>query len=84
MKQCKDKLTDRIKIMEDAKNQKSKERILIDEEIKKMIASCEEDLKHLRNTFKEFKIKNEKKVEKEELESRSKAIDLIRKNLNLL
>jgi len=72
-----------MKLLEESKS-KSKERILLDETIKKIIADCEDRIINLRQVFKIYKAKNEKKVEREEMESRSNAIDLLRKNINLL
>ena len=49
-----------------------------------MFENGEELLKALRATFKIYQNKNKRKVEQVEIESRSKNIDLLRKNLNLL
>ena len=62
----------------------SKERILLDEEIKQIFDAGENALRSLRAVFKVYQNKNKRKVEQIELENRSRNIDLLRKNLNLL
>lgn len=62
----------------------SKERILLDEDIKQIFEIGEQMLRSLRQVFKVYQNKNKRKVEQSELENRSKNIDLLRKNLNLL
>ena len=62
----------------------SKERILLDEKIKEIFDMCEDALRSLRQVFKVYQNKNKRRVEMVELESRSRNIDLLRKNLNLL
>ena len=62
----------------------SKERILLDEKIKGIFDKGEINLKELRNVFKVYQKKNKRIVEHSDLENRSRNIDLLRKNLNLL
>jgi hypothetical protein len=57
---------------------------LLDEEIKQMFDIGEQMLRSIRQVFKVYQNKNKRKVEQSELENRSKNIDLLRKNLNLL
>lgn len=83
MNNCKDKLKYRSKVI--SKNGfQSKERIVLDEEIKSIFDTCEDMLKTLRNVFKIYMNKNKRTIEKEQLEDRRQNIDLLRKNLNLL
>lgn len=58
--------------------------IVMDEEIKGMFKSCEEELSYLRDVFKKYQEKNKRKISQNEIEARSKNIDLLRRNLNLL
>lgn len=62
----------------------SKERILMDEDIKEIFGEAELNLKELRSVFKDYQNKNKRIVEPHEIENRSKNIDLLRKNLNLV
>ena len=57
---------------------------MVDEEIKAKFASCEDELAYLRDLFKKYQEKNKRKISQKEIEARSKNIDLLRKNLNLL
>ena len=57
---------------------------MLDEEIKGMFDICEADLRDLRSVFKSYQEKNKRKLEQFELIQRTKNIDLLRKNLNLL
>jgi hypothetical protein len=80
---CKEKLKERtVKIS--SFGYQSKERILMDEDIKKMFKQCEEELSYLREVFKRYQEKNKRKISQAEIEARSKNIDLLRRNLNLL
>ena len=83
MNECKDKLKERLNHISTLGFQ-SKERILLDENIKSIFEICESDLKDLRQVFKAYQEMNKRKVEQHEIENRSKNIDLLRKNLNLL
>ena len=83
MSQTKDKLVERQEML-NTESFQSKERILLDEKIKNMFAEAEDHLKALRAVFKEYQNKNKRKVEQDELVNRSKKIELLRKNLNLL
>ena len=83
MKEIKDKLKERKELIENKQFQ-SKERIVLDEAIKLQFDSADEALIVLRKVFKEYQNKNKRKVEPKEIEDRSKNIDLLRKNLNLL
>lgn len=83
MKECKDKLKERSSLIENVGFQ-SKERILLDEEIKQIFDAGEHALREIRAVFKIYQNKNKRKVEQIELENRSRNIDLLRKNLNLL
>ena len=56
----------------------------MDEEIKNMFKQCEDELSYLREVFKKYQEKNKRKISQKEIEARSKNIDLLRKNLNLL
>ena len=56
----------------------------MDEDIKGKFKICEEELSYLRDVFKKYQVKNKRKVSQKDLEARSKNIDLLRKNLNLL
>ena len=56
----------------------------MDEEIKSMFSQCEDELSYLREVFKKYQEKNKRKISQKEIEARSKNIDLLRKNLNLL
>lgn len=58
--------------------------LVMDEEIKTMFKTCEEELSYLREVFKRYQEKNKRKISQEEIEARSKNIDLLRRNLNLL
>lgn len=49
-----------------------------------MFKTCEEELSYLREVFKRYQEKNKRKISQEEIEARSKNIDLLRRNLNLL
>ena len=62
----------------------SRERILLDEELKGKFKQAEEELLYLREIFKRYQEKNKRKISQKEIEARSKNIDLLRKNLNLL
>ena len=83
MSNTKSKLKERQEIIKDGGFQ-SKERVLLDEKVKNMFAEAEDCLKSLRAIFKEYQNKNKRKVEQDELVARSKKIELLRKNLNLL
>jgi hypothetical protein len=83
LKTCKERLgerTEKIALF----GYQSKERILMDEEIKSMFSQCEDELSYLREVFKKYQEKNKRKISQKEIEARSKNIDLLRKNLNLL
>eukprot|EP00347_Sterkiella_histriomuscorum_P002197 403369092 len=80
---CKDRLkerTERISLY----GYYSKERIELDEEIKKLFIACEEEHSYLRQVFKRYQEKNKRTITKKELENRAKNIDLLRRNINLL
>ena len=62
----------------------SKERVVIDEDLKTKFASAEQLLVLLRDVFKKYQKKNQRRMTKFEISSRSKQIDLLRNNLNLL
>ena len=83
LQECKLKLIERIK-KDDANWYASKERILLDEEIKAIFASCETQLAYLRTIFKEYQNKNKLKIPPEELRARTRNIDLLREQINLL
>eukprot|EP00350_Pseudokeronopsis_sp_OXSARD2_P000229 CAMPEP_0170560878 /NCGR_PEP_ID=MMETSP0211-20121228/51628_1 /TAXON_ID=311385 /ORGANISM="Pseudokeronopsis sp., Strain OXSARD2" /LENGTH=67 /DNA_ID=CAMNT_0010875693 /DNA_START=24 /DNA_END=227 /DNA_ORIENTATION=- len=63
LNECKNKLKERHEKISMFGYQ-SKERILLDEEIKKMFGACEEELKYLRDVFKRYQKKNKRKVPK--------------------
>ena len=83
MKECKEKLKKRSELIEE-KGFNTNERILLDEEIKGIFDNGEALLRSIRQVFKEYQNLNKRKVEQIELENRSRNIDLLRKNLNLL
>lgn len=62
----------------------SKDRVVLDEEIKSLFEQCEQQLQFLRDVFKRYSKKNQRKMTQQEIEARSKCIDILRKNLNLL
>ena len=57
---------------------------MLDEDIKYIFESSEHLLVYLRDVFKTYQKKNSRKMTKEEIDSRTKTIDLLRNNLNLL
>ena len=57
---------------------------MLDEDVKGMFEHAEALLITLRQLFKTYQKKNQKKVEQSELEARSKNITILRKQLNLL
>ena len=83
LKACREKLAERSEKIA-LFGYQSKERILLDEEIKDMFGACEQGLSYLRDVFKRYQKKNGRKLPQFEIEARSKNIDLLRKNLNLL
>jgi hypothetical protein len=58
--------------------------VIADEEIKEKFRQAEDELQYLREVFKRYQEKNKRKISQKEMEARSKNIDLLRKNLNLL
>ena len=58
--------------------------IVMDEEIKGMFKNCEDELAYLRDVFRKYQEKNKRKLSQQDIEARSKNIDLLRRNLNLL
>lgn len=83
LKVCKDRLKERqekIKLF----GYQSRERILLDEELKAKFSQAEEELQYLRELFKRYQEKNKRKISQKELEVRSRGVDLLRRNLNLL
>ena len=62
----------------------SNQRVMLDEDIKYIFESSEHLLVYLRDVFKTYQKKNSRKMTKEEIDSRTKTIDLLRNNLNLL
>ena len=56
----------------------------MDEEIKGMFKNCEDELAYLRDVFRKYQDKNKRKLSQQDIEARSKNIDLLRRNLNLL
>ena len=62
----------------------STERILLDEAIKAIFATCETQLAYLRTIFKEYQNRNKLKIPPEELKARTRNIDLLREQINLL
>ncbi len=94
LNKCKEQLKERTEIIS-LYGYQSKERIckthsllrlliVQDESIKQFFQQCEEELSYLRDVFKKYQEKNKRKVSQKELENRSKNIDLLRRNLNLL
>ena len=79
LKECKEKLIERLSV-----NANSNDRVVIDEDIRASFASCESQLAHLRMIFKEYQNRNKLKIPPEELKARTKNIDLLRKQINLL
>ena len=49
-----------------------------------MFKQAEDELAYLRDVFKRYQEKNKRKIAQKEIEARSKNIDLLRRNLNLL
>lgn len=83
MAEAKQKLEQRSeKIKEGLWN--SNDRVVLDTNIDELLQSAEDALKALRQVFKVYQAKNKRIVEPFEIENRSKNIDLLRKNLNLL
>lgn len=62
----------------------TKERVVIDEDIKDFFNSSEQLLIYLRDVFKAYQKKNQRRVPPEDIQMRSKSIDILRNNLNLL
>ena len=58
--------------------------VVMDEEIKGMFKNCEDELAYLRDVFRKYQDKNKRKLSQQDIEARSKNIDLLRRNLNLL
>ena len=83
LKDCQEKLVERIQ-RTDPEWQTSKDRILLDEAIKAIFASCEDKLASLRKIFKEYQNRNKLKIPARELNARTDNIDLLRKQINLL
>ena len=67
MQEIKDKLQERVDHISQ-KGYQSKERILLDEDLKAKFDVCEADLKDLRAVFKTYQDKNKRKLEQFELE----------------
>ena len=57
---------------------------MLDEELKAKFSQAEEELQYLRELFKRYQEKNKRKISQKELEARSRGVDLLRRNLNLL
>ena len=83
LKECKDKLIERVS-RDDTAWYSSKERILLDEEIKAQFATCENQLQYNRSIFKEYQSRNKLKIPPDELKARTERIDILRKQINLL
>jgi hypothetical protein len=83
LNQCKSRLTERTEKIA-LFGYQSKERIVLDEELKGMFKQAEDELAYLRDVFKRYQEKNKRKIAQKEIEARSKNIDLLRRNLNLL
>ena len=83
LKSCKDKLIERV-ARDDEHWYASKERILLDEEIKAQFANCENLLQFQRSVFKEYQNRNKLKIAPDELRARTERIDILRKQINLL
>ena len=63
----------------------STERIRHDNEtMQPLFDQCNDNLTYLRKVFKRYQKKNERKLSDEEIRARSKTLDILRKQLNLL
>ena len=78
LKECRDKLIQREE-RDDKQWYQSKERILLDEDIKNSFASCETKLAHQRTIFKEYQSRNKLKIPPDELKARTDVNDILRK-----
>ena len=81
--ECKDKLIERMQ-KRDSSWKDSRERIIFEEDIKGKFDSCESQLAHLRQIFKEYQHRNKLKIPPEEIRARTRNIDLLRQQINLL
>ena len=62
----------------------TKERVMLDEEIRELFDYAEQLIGGLREFFKRYQAKNGRRLPATEIEARARNIDLLRKNLNLL
>ena len=83
LRDCSEKLEERVS-RDDTEWLQSKERYFLDEDIKAIFASCESQLAYLRTVFKEYQSRNKLKIPPEELKARTRNIDLLREQINLL
>ena len=83
LQECKKKLIERIQ-RDDEAWYSSTERILLDESMQAIFARCETQLAYLRTVFKEYQNRNKLKLPPEEIKARTRTIDLLRHQINLL
>ena len=81
--ECKNLLVQRIE-RDDREWYQSKERILLDEDLKSTFESAEKKLAHLRTIFKQYQKKNKLLLPETEIKARTRNIDLLRQQINLL
>jgi len=74
----------RKQLLQNQHSQKSQERVIVEEKIKEVFSECETLLQYLRDIFQRYQQKNKRKIPEKEIKNRSKNIDLLRKNLNIL
>ena len=64
--------------------QKGQDKVIIDEEIKEILAACESKLADLRTVFKEYQNRNKLKLPETVIKARTRNIDILRHQINLL